>query len=285
MKKKIIGILLVFMLVLSLCGCSEIPSGDSTFSILFIDVGQGDSALVECDGRYMLIDGGERSAGDKVYEVLEQKGIQHLDILAISHLHSDHIGGLAKALTYATKIDKTISNAEVDKHDREAFRILEHELVTNGATITVPHIGDKFKLGSAEVEVVDVSAENENDSLVLLITYGKTKFLFTGDIEEDAQTRISDKYQNDKDEPYEVDLIKMPHHGSYTGTLYRFIRTFMPKYAILSVGKNNKYGHPCRETMDLLNNKELGVEIYRTDEDGDILVESNGKEISIVKSK
>lgn len=285
MKRKILGILLICVLIMSLCGCTSGTSDSSSFSILFIDVGQGDSALVECDGRYMLIDAGEKSAEDKVYEVLEQKGIQKLDILAISHLHSDHIGGMAKVLTYASKIDLTISNSDSDKRDREAFRNIEKELGINGATIKVPHVGDKFSLGSAEIEVVDVASENENDSLVLLITYGQTKFLFTGDIEEDAQTRISDNYQNDKDEPYEVDLIKMPHHGSYTGTLYRFVRTFMPKYAIISCGKNNMYGHPHRETMDLLNNKELDAEVYRTDEQGDILVKSNGKEIYIETSK
>lgn len=289
MRKSILSIILILVLITSLCGCfGSIASTSpkfSTFSIMFMDVGQGDAALVECDGRYMLIDAGDVSAEDKVYDVLEQKGIQHLDILAISHLHSDHIGGMSKALTYASKIDLTICNSDTDKRNRPAFRKLEHELGINGTSIKVPHTGDKFNLGSAEIEVVDVASENENDSLVLLITYGNTKFLFTGDIEEDAQTRISDKYQNDDDKPYEIDLIKMPHHGSYTGTLYRFIRTFMPKYAIISAGKNNMYGHPHRETMDLLNNKELGTEVYRTDEDGDILVKSNGEQISIETSK
>jgi len=290
MRKKLIVFAVIISLIFSLCGCTgsstpKTPAKSSTFSILFIDVGQGDAALVECDGRYMLIDGGETTAGDKVYDVLVQKGIQHLDILAISHLHSDHIGGLPKALTYASKIDKTICNADRDRQERKAFKDLEHELGLDGATITVPHVGDKYNLGSAEVEVIDTSAENDNDSLVLLVTYGKTKFLFTGDIEEDAQTRISDKYQNDKDEPFKVDLIKMPHHGSYTGTLYRFVRTFMPDYAILSVGKGNMYGHPHRETMDILNNKELGTQVYRTDEDGDILVKSDGKQISVGKNK
>lgn len=288
MRRRILSIILLVTLIFSLCACTSsgtAPTKSSTFSILFIDVGQGDSALVECDGRYMLIDAGEKSAEDKVYEVLVQKGIQHLDILAISHLHSDHIGGMAKALTYATKIDQTLSNEETDRRDRDAFRNLERELGIDGATIKVPHTGDKYSLGSAEIEVIDVASESENDSLVLLVTYGKTKFLFTGDIEEDAQTRIADKYKNDKDEPYKVDLIKMPHHGSYTGTLYRFVRTFMPKYAIISCGENNNYGHPHRETIDLLNNKELGTEVYRTDKDGDILVKSNGKTISVEKSK
>lgn len=130
-----------------------------------------------------------------------------------------------------------------------------------------------------------MSAEQDNDSLVLLITYGNTKFLFTGDIVDTAQTRISEKYQNDSDKPYKIDLIKMPHHGSYTGTLYRFMRTFMPDYAIISVGTGNTYGHPDSKTMDLLNSKTWKPKVYRTDLNGDIVVKSNGKELSVKSSK
>ena len=288
MKKRIISILLVVCVLLSLNACSFASNSDSTFSITFIDVGQGDSALVECDGRYMLIDGGEVAAGDKVYSVLEQKGIQHLDILAISHFHSDHVGGLVKTLSYASKIDLTIANT--DQSDREYFRKVEHQLEINEATIKVPHAGDKYTLGSAEVEVVDVASTDDNDSLVLLITYGKTRFLFTGDIGDEAQTRIADNYENDKDEPFKIDVIKMPHHGSTsphsyngTGSLYRFIRTFMPDYAVISVGAKNPYGHPHRETMDLLEQAEVNV--YRTDLQGDIIVKSDGKTVSIETSK
>lgn len=282
MKKRILAFILLMATLLCLCSCSK-TNDDSTFSIQFIDVGQGDSALVECDGHYMLIDGGDTSAGQKVYDVLEGKGIQKLDILAVSHLHADHYGGLTKALTYASSIGVTISNSTYS--DKETFRKFEHELGINGSKITIPAPGDKYDLGSAKVEVVDVFAEEDNDSLVLLITYGDTRFLFTGDIEDDAQTRISEKYQNDKDEPYKIDLIKMPHHGSYTGTLYRFVRTFMPDYAIISVGTGNTYGHPHRETMDLLDSKAWKPQVYRTDFDGDIVVKSNGKELSIETSK
>ena len=99
MRKRIIAFILLLAMGFCLCSCSK-ENKDSTFSIRFLDVGQGDSALVECDGHYMLIDGGETTAGDKVYNVLEEKGIQKLDILAVSHLHTDHYGGLIKALTY-----------------------------------------------------------------------------------------------------------------------------------------------------------------------------------------
>ena len=116
-----------------------------------------------------------------------------------------------------------------------------------------------------------------------MITYGKTKFLFTGDIEGDAQTRISDRYENEKDEAYKIDLIKMPHHGSSSSKLYRFIRTFMPDYAVISVGAGNIYEHPDVETLDLL--EQANVMVYRTDQKGDIIVESDGKQLQINTSK
>lgn len=281
MKKRILAFLLLLATLLCLCSCSK-KGTDSTFSIHFIDVGQGDAALIECDGHYMLIDGGDTTAGERVYDVLEEQKIQHLDILAVSHLHADHYGGLIKALTYASTIDLTICNSEYS--DTDTFRKFEHELGINGAKITVPTNGDKYELGSATVEVIDVCADEDNDSLVLLITYGSTRFLFTGDIEDAAQTRISDQYQK-SDEPYKIDLIKMPHHGSYTGTLYRFLRTFLPDYAVISVGAGNPYGHPHKETLGLLDSKTWKPMLYRTDQNGDIFVKSNGKELTVETSR
>lgn len=282
MKRRVLSLIVILAMLLCLSSCSR-KDANSTFSIRFIDVGQGDSALVECDGHYMLIDGGETTAGDTVYNALEEQGIQKLDILVVSHLHTDHYGGLTKALTYASSIGVTLSNAEYK--DSKAFRDFEHQLQINGSKITVPAPGDTYELGSAKVEVVYSSAEEANDSLVLLITYGDTRFLFTGDIEDAAQTRISDKYKSDSDVPFKIDLIKMPHHGSYTGTLYRFIRTFMPDYAIISCGEGNMYGHPHRETLDLLDSKTYSPRVYRTDRDGDIIVKSNGKELSVETAK
>jgi len=281
MKKRVLAIILSIASVLCLCACTT--SKDSTFSIQFIDVGQGDSALVECDGHYMLIDGGETTAGEKVYNVLVDKGVQKLDYLVISHLHTDHYGGLIKAVTFASSIGKTLSNS--DYTDNAQFRSLENQLAINGTSISIPHEGDKFQLGSAEIEVIDASSAEANDSLVILITYGKTKFLFTGDIEESAQTRISNKYQSESDASFPVSLVKMPHHGSYTGTLYRFMRTFMPDYVVISVGKDNPYGHPHRETLDLLNSKTWAPKVYRTDLNGDIIVRSDGKNLSVETSK
>ena len=292
MKKRIIALILSISIILCLCGCKKesgtsstnkpvisFQRNDSTFSIQFIDVGQGDSALVECDGHYMLIDGGDKAAGDKVYSVLKEQGIRKLDILVASHLHSDHIGGLIKALTYASDIGLTISNSTY--YDSDVFRDFEHELCINGSKIEVPASGEKYKLGSATVEVIDSGNKEENDSLVLLLTYKKTTFLFTGDMEQKQESIICDQYGDDA---WDVSVIKVAHHGSNTSTSIRFLRMIMPKYAVISVGEKNNFGQPSIETIDRLEQADV-QKIYRTDYDGDIIVKSNGKEISIESSK
>ena len=307
MKKKS-RIFVVIFLALCLCGFST-PWGfilrpSSTFEIQFIDVGQGDSALVKCDGHYMLIDGGDKKHGENVYNALEEEQVRHLDILTISHFHTDHYAGLTTALANVTKIDLAISNTDrydngvgIDEDEDEEntktesslFSDFTHELNSAGAFLKIPHNGDKYKLGSATVEVIDVSANENNDSLVLLITYGKTKFLFTGDIEEKTQKRIYENYKNKEgdDKGYKLDLIKMPHHGAYTGSLYAFLRTFNPDYVVISVGQGNRYGHPDHDTMDLFSNERSNwkPKVYRTDQNGNITVKSNGKTLSVTTSK
>lgn len=292
MKRKAITMLLFCFSIVCLCACSQWGSPTSSFSILFMDVGQGDAALVECDGRYMLIDGGDASAGGKVYSTLEEQGIQHLDILAISHMDADHIGGLPRALSYASDIDLTIANTS--EWPTESFRKLEHELSINGTEITVPQIHKTYQLGNAEVEVVDVASSAENDSLVLLIAYGNTRFLFTGDIEYKAQKRVaeylSSDQRTDQSGVFKIDCVKMPHHGAYNdnlgfqnSNLNRLIMTISPDYAVISVGNGNRYDHPHHDTMELL--EQADVKVYRTDEDGDVLVHSDGKTLSIQTSK
>ena len=261
-----------------------------------IDVGQGDSALVECDGRYMLIDGGNEAAGEKVCNVLKEKEIRKLDILAISHLHEDHYGGLRNALTYASSIKLTISNSKYS--DNKSFLKFERELRRNGSKITVPPLGKKYKLGSAMVEVVDVSAEKNNDSLVLLITYGSTRFLFTGDIERQGQLRVVNALKKN-DQDFTHSLIKMPHHGAYNdkhgfnnNALQPLFWKYYPDYIVISVGKGNQYDHPHQDALDIVKNlivdsRELKWDnhVFRTDLNGDITVKSNGKELTVKTSK
>jgi len=274
LAKRVLAIaLLLCILCLVFGSCSE----KSSFSITFINVGQGDAALVECDGHYMLIDGGGVLKGEKVKETLKENGVKKLDILVISHLHEDHYGGIAKGLEalQVEKIDITISNSI--HTDQKSFVALVKELERHETEITIPTEKDTYDLGSASIEVVDVKNEDNNDSLVLLITYKNARFLFTGDIEKSGQERVAkylENHEKHKDGKNWISLIKMPHHGAYNddakpaeSTLNDLLNQYAPKYFVISVGDG--YGHPHEDTLQLIKNKKG---LYRTDIHGDITV-------------
>ena len=252
----------------------------SGFSIIFIDVGQGDSALVNCDGHYMLIDGGPKSAADIVYNVLVDENVTKLDYLIISHMHEDHIGGLKKALSYVSTVEKTLS-VESNNDSDDYYDFHSELLIDDCKSIDIPNEGQKYSLGSATIEIIAVGnpSNNENDSLVVLITYGSTSFLFTGDMQYRMEDKISDKYSDN----FPITLLKVAHHGAENSTEYRFIRTTKPQYAVISVGSNNRYGHPVEKVLSVLD--QAGVKTYRTDRNGTIKVTSDGKNLTITSEK
>ena len=281
MRKLIKNAILIILFALSLlvltsCGSSS----NSYFSITFIDVGQGDAALVSCDGHYMLIDGGPKGAADKVYNTLVNKNVTKLDYLIISHMHEDHIGGLQKVLTYVSTVERTFSVESDD--DSEEYYAFHPELLTDGcSSIEIPKEGDKFNLGSATIEIIAVGdpSMSDNESLVVLVTYGETTFLFTGDMQYQTESKIADKYSDN----FPITLLKVAHHGAENSTEYRFINATMPKYAVISVGAGNRYGHPTEKVLSVLD--QADVETYRTDISGTITVTSDGKTLSINTEK
>lgn len=276
MKRRIIALGLILCLALSICACSK-TGGKTGFSITFIDIGQGDSALVACDGHYMLIDGGDAAAGEKVCNVLKENGVKRLDILVASHLHDDHIGGLIDVLDYAQRVKLVLSNKK--EYDSRTFDDFHNRLINHRVKIKVPKEGNTYQLGSATIEILSVRAKDDNDSLVLLITYGEHKFLFAGDMEQDQEQEICAHY---RDERQDITLLKVGHHGSKTSTSIRFLSTIMPKYAIISVGEGNQHLHPADQTLERL--EQADVTVYRTDLNGTITVTSNGKDVTIEKT-
>ena len=250
----------------------DIPYG-SSFSIRFLDVGQADSALIQCDGHYMLIDGGNKEDSSLIYSVLKNNEITHLDLIVGTHAHEDHIGGLPGALNYATA---DVSLCPVTDYNSKAFSDFKKYAQENGGGITVPEVGDQYQLGSASVDILGVnSGDDTNDtSIVLKITYGETSFLFTGDAERAAEQVILDSGAD-----LSATVLKVGHHGSETSTTYPFLRQVMPKYAVISVGAGNSYGHPAENTLSRLNDAD--VEVFRTDLLGDIICTSDGKTVTI----
>lgn len=250
---------------------------NSTFSVHFIDVGQADAALVECDGHYMLIDGGNKEDSNVIYTVLKNAGVTKLDIVVGTHGEEDHIGGIPGAFRYAAA-DLTLCS--VTNYDSKAFQTFNRYANEKGGGITVPSVGDQYPLGSATVTVLGVNGGSKaNDtSIVLKIQYGETSFLFTGDAEEEAEKAI---LRSGAD--LSATVLKVGHHGSSTSTSYQFLREIMPAYAVISVGKDNSYGHPTDNTLSRL--RDADVTIYRTDLHGDIVFTSDGKTVSVSTDK
>ena len=250
----------------------EVPEG-SSFAVHFIDVGQADSALVACDGQYMLIDGGNAEDSDLIYAYLKEQEVSHLDYLVATHLHEDHIGGLSAA-PYAATVGTALA-PETDGTTK-VFKNLVKSLASRDVELTVPAAGDTFSLGSAQVTVlgpVKAYDDTNNTSLVLSVSYGETTFLFTGDMEYEAEIDLVESGAN-----LSADVLKVGHHGSSSSTGYRFLREVIPTYAVISVGDGNSYGHPTEAVLSRLS--DAGVAVYRTDLNGDIIVRSDGTNLT-----
>lgn len=248
-------------------------TADSTFEIYYLDVGQGDSSCVICDGHAMLIDGGNKSASSKVYSFLRSHELPYLDYIVATHHDSDHVGGLAGALNYAS-VGTTFCN--VANYDSEPFQDFLKYLSQGNGTITIPNAGDTFYLGCAQVTILYPNPGeilSDNTSIVLRIQYGDTSFLFTGDSEvEDEAAILSSEYE------LTSDVIKVAHHGGKSSSTSSFIDSVAPSYAVISVGGSNTYGHPAEEVLSRFKDRNLSL--YRTDIQGDIHCTSDGSKIT-----
>lgn len=252
---------------------SDSQKEDSELQIHYIDVGQGDAALIMCDGEAMLIDAGDDSKGTLIQYYLQKQGVSKLKYVVITHPDYDHLGG-ADVVIY--KFDcGTIIMPDSEK-DTEAYKDTIETIEYKNYERKAPVVGDIYTLGSASFEIVSpalVYSNTNNNSVVLNLKHGNNKFLFAGDIEIQAeQEMIYGGYD------ISADVIKMPHHGSNGAFLESFYEMVHPTYAVISCGKDNSYGHPHQEVLNYL--KGTGAQTFRTDEQGTIIATSDGKSIT-----
>ena len=251
------------------------PAGE--FKVYFIDVGQADAALIICDGKTLLIDGGNAADSNLMYSFLKNKGVSHLDYVIGTHAHEDHIGGLTGALNYA-KAD--IVYCPTTSYSTAAFRNFANAVKNQGKSITVPSVGTQFKLGSATCTMLAVNTTSDvnNSSIVLRIVYGNTSFLFTGDAEKEVEQSMINRGVT-----LESTVLKVGHHGSYTSSSYQFLRAVKAQYAVISCGKDNDYGHPHAQVLSRL--RDVDLKLFRTDLQGDILCTSDGKTVTFTVTR
>ena len=251
---------------------------DDSFQMHFLDVGQALSVLVECDGQYMLYDGGNVDDGSMVVSYLQKQGVEELQYVFCSHAHEDHVGGLAAALAFfpANHVYSPVTEAST-----KCFQDFVKYTQQQGLQVEVPTVGTVWQLGGATVTMLGPVAqynETNDTSIVLRVDYGATSFLLTGDMESDAERDLVNSGANLK-----ADVLQVGHHGSSTSTSYLFLNAVLPEMGVISCGVNNKYGHPHEETLSIL--RDAGVDVYRTDLLGTVVIGSDGQNYTIRTDK
>lgn len=255
----------------------ETAVADSTepdlMEVHFIDVGQGDSTLIKCGDNAMLIDAGDDSKGTALQNYLKKQGITKLNYLILTHPDADHIGAAPVIITKFDIDTVFVSNFE---KDNKTYEKLIQALDDKQLRYSTPEVGDSYTLGSAEFTILAPNGnydEPNNASIALLLENGENSFLFSGDAEEEAEEDIVSNGMN-----ISADVYQVGHHGSKTSSSQVFLDAINPSYAVISCGEDNSYGHPHAQTLNAL--RSMNVKVFRTDEQGSIVAEANGTEIT-----
>jgi len=248
---------------------------DGEVEVHFIDVGQGDAALLLSDKGSVLIDTGTTESGEKVAAYVSSR-TETIDYLVLSHPHEDHIGG-AKAVFDSVTVKNVVMPDKTA--DSTSFDRLMDSIEGSDAKVIAAERGVNFSVGDADFVILSPipgeDYEETNDvSTVVRVTYGGTSFMFTGDAEALVEKEILEEYSDIR-----CDVLKVGHHGSSTSSTEAFLKAVSPDIAVISCGKDNSYGHPHFEIIKRLEN--IGSNIYRTDMRGTVVITSDGKNVSV----
>jgi competence protein ComEC len=258
---------------------TNVDSASENLKIHFVDVGQGDSIIIEQNNHYMLIDAGPNSCEETLLNYIDNLNITKFDYVIGTHAHEDHIGSM----------DAVINKYDVEKvlfpkttTTTKTFENFATALKNKNLTLYAPSVGEEFTFQDSKFIVVAPNSSSydnlNNYSLVVKFIYKDTSYLFVGDAETLSE---SEMLENGID--LSADVLKVGHHGSNTSTSASFLNAVSPKYAVISCGKNNDYGHPKKNIMNRLKNNK--VVVYRTDESGSIVLTSDGKNIAFDKEE
>ena len=254
----------------------ENNSSSSEVLVYFIDVGQADAIYIKDGNSNMMIDAGNNADGKLLVKYLQSLNVNNFKYVVGTHAHEDHIGGM----------DDIINNFKIDNFympeaisTSKTFEDVLDALDKNKVTFQTPKIGDKFALENTNFEVLSIGNDTSdlNDtSLVLKMSYNNTCVLFMGDASSNVEKNLLNK-------DIDCQVLKVGHHGSRYSSSDEFIKKVNPTYGIIMVGKDNKYGHPTKKALDILN--KYKVTIHRTDEEGTIVMHLKGNDISFENFK
>ncbi len=284
--KKVLLLLLIVFISFNITSCAKvtktqiIPS-EIALKVHFVDVGQGDCIFVELpEQKCMLIDCGEYEYADTVTEYIKKLGYTAIDYVVATHPHTDHMGGMSAIIKEFELANFYMPDAA---HDTDQFDKMLDAVANSGCNAEYAYAGKTiFDYSGAKAVFLAPYGKNYKDlndySAVLKLTYKDSSFIFTGDAEENSEKRM---LANGVD--LQADVLKCGHHGSSSSTTESFFKEVNPKYAVITAGKNNSYGHPHIETIALL--EHYNVEYYRTDECGTVIISTDGKSYAVEKIK
>jgi len=248
--------------------------------VTFIDVGQGDSCWLHLpNGDDVLVDGGKARAGPTVVAYLNEHGVADIELMVATHGDADHIGGLIEVLSAMPVAEAWLDSQSCTTTTCQDFY---QALTDNGVLTATVRMGESYSWGEVTALVLNPSeplyADKNENSVVLKVSYGSVDFLLTGDAETGAENRmLSSGYS------LEAEVLKVAHHGSRYSSSAEFLSAVQPEVAIISVGADNPYGHPHPKTISRL--QAVGAKIYRTDEQGTIIVTTDGSTYSVSASR
>ncbi len=244
-----------------------------------LDVGQADCILIQGPEKVLVIDGGESGDASTIIQYLQKQGVERIDYYLNTHPHSDHYGGITQVMQ-AIPTGGVFHHPVPEEHTptTRSYQKLIQYLLDSKTKTTVLDPGDTLDLGGGAVLTILAPLEGyedmNNNSLVGRLTFGERAFLFTGDAEKKSEKAILESGVE-----LSADVYSIPHHGSNTGMTQKFLDQVKPQYATISVGKDNDYGHPHRDTIQRLSEGE--VPCLRTDLLGNIVFETDGKTLSL----
>ena len=263
-------------------GVTDSVVTDAALTVSFIDVGQGDCTLVYSpDNGVILVDSGEADKAQTVINYLKSLGIETIDYCIVTHPHSDHMGSMAQIMS-EFNIENLII-PELSEINIPTTKTYENFLLSaeeNADEIIPAQAGTTYSVGDIALSVLGPVSQNEdlnNMSVVVKVEYKESSFLITGDCSFDEEDELMENDYN----ALESDVIKIGHHGSSGATSADWLEAVNPQIGVISVGSGNSYGHPTKTVLDRLD--DFDIEYYRTDVVGTVVIETDGKAISVQK--
>ncbi len=268
--------ILLLCLLLPSCGRHQ-DAFSPKLQIYVLDVGQGDCILLRTPEGNILIDAGTESSQETLCLRLEQLGVTEIALAIFTHLDEDHIGG-ADGVLRTFKVDAVWVNRAPS--GEACVAALEAALADSSAKVSPAIAGSSFALGEVTLFVMSplspVAEGGNAESIVVQVTCGEIRALFTGDADLATEKRLIETYGRAH---LDCDIYKVGHHGSNTSTGVDFLQSLSPEYALISCGRGNSFGHPHGEV--LLRLEQLGITVLRTDLEGEILLMTDGREIRL----